>query len=230
MLDLLDKALAELPALMESHDGWRSVDVTYHPPRVERIWRQWGENRILLHRIHPCDDGEALMHPHPWPSAVRIMSGRYEMGTAGTYFPDPDSTEPEEHEPAWDAIHAKVFLGPGSEYEMTEPQGWHYVRPLGAPSDSLMVIGPLYEPRVVMPHVPIDKQQPLSPERFAELFDMWKQRVYDIADQRDAPVDCNDCNWTGRVSQLRPCRKIIADHVKCPNCGSADVHPKGRRE
>lgn len=29
MLDLLDKALAELPALMESHDGWRSVDV--HP-------------------------------------------------------------------------------------------------------------------------------------------------------------------------------------------------------
>jgi len=69
MLDLLHKAISELPALLASHEGWKSVDVTFHPPRVERVWRQWGKNRILLHRTYPCDKEYGLWHPHPWSSA-----------------------------------------------------------------------------------------------------------------------------------------------------------------
>jgi len=168
MFELLDKALAELPSLMGSHDGWQSVHVTYHAPRVERIWRQWGENRILLHRIHPCDEGEALMHP--WPSAVCIMSGRYEHRIGVREFvpfqePKPPTTLVTE------------TLAVGSRYEMTNRHAYHSVRPFGNPSDSIMVTGPLYKPRVVMPHVPIKKQQPLSSERFTELFEEWKTRI-----------------------------------------------------
>jgi len=36
---------------------------------------------------------------------------------------------------------ARMILGPGSEYEMTEPLGWHYVRPIDIPTMSLMVTG-----------------------------------------------------------------------------------------
>ncbi len=171
------------------------------------------------------------MHPHPWPSAVRIMSGRYEMQVSSRFFPSDAYEESEQirNGPAWTDIHSNIILVPGSEYEMTSRHGWHSVRPLNAPSDSLMVIGPLYEPRVVMPHVPIDKQQPLSPERFAELFDVWRQRVHDIADQTDAPVECENCPWTGRESDLHACAELIASRSKCPECGSYDVYPKGRR-
>lgn len=178
MLDLLHKAIDELPVFLRSYEGWESVDVTYHDPRVERIWRQWGENRISLHRIYPCDVGKALFHPHPWPSAIRIVSGRYEMGISSHFFPSDDSEKLTEQMdgPSWTSLHAKVIMVAGSEYEMTEREGWHYIRPLGEPSDSIMVSGPIYEPKVEMPHLPISKQGPLPRARFNELFDVWRTR------------------------------------------------------
>jgi len=176
MLSVLRNVIElDLPRLLERRDEWQSVHVTYHPPRVERLWIQHGSFRVFLHRIHPCRESDALFHPHPWPSAVRVVSGRYEMGVAGTAFdPDTDAmTDP----PAWDTQSAKIILVPGSEYEMTERQGWHYVRPIDGPSDSVMVTGPPYDPPVEMPSAPTEKQGPLSPERFDELFDEWKARL-----------------------------------------------------
>ena len=38
-------------------------------------------------------------------------------------------------------IAARIILVAGSEYEMTEPNGAHYVRPLNGPSTSLMISG-----------------------------------------------------------------------------------------
>jgi hypothetical protein len=38
-------------------------------------------------------------------------------------------------------IAARILLRAGSEYEMTDPNGWHYVRPLDRPTMSLMIAG-----------------------------------------------------------------------------------------
>lgn len=75
-------------------------------------------------------------------------------------------------------FHAMLttILPPGAEYEMTDRYAWHSVRPLEGPSDSIMVTGPLYTPRVVMPTPPTEKQHPLSPARFDELFAEWVAR------------------------------------------------------
>jgi hypothetical protein len=127
MLDTLFAAEAALPALL-AEPGWQGLHVDYHPPRVDRVWRAWGAgHRIYLHRIHPCAPGEALFHPHPWPSAMRVVDGRYEMaiGYGATRPP----------------IAARVIAGPSTAYDMTAPDAWHSVRPLDGPSLSLMVTG-----------------------------------------------------------------------------------------
>ena len=80
MLELLDIALAELPSLLASPEGWTGMRIDYHPPFVDRAWRPWRDGRLSIHRIHPCAPEEALFHPHPWPSIVKVLAGRYEMG------------------------------------------------------------------------------------------------------------------------------------------------------
>src|SRR5262245_5320802 len=78
LLDTLRRFEQKLPDLLADPAGWETVDVDYEPPRVERLWRQLEPDvRAFLHRIHPCE--RALFHPHPWPSAVKIVSGTYEM-------------------------------------------------------------------------------------------------------------------------------------------------------
>ncbi len=123
-----------LPLLLQSPDLWSTVDVDYEPPRVERVWIQLGPVRVYLHRIHPCK--QALMHPHPWPSIVKVISGEYEMGVSygSTSHGAPVPT------PA-----AIIRLVAGSSYEMSDPNGWHYVKPIGFPSLSLMITGAPWE-------------------------------------------------------------------------------------
>ena len=133
LLDVLQRVERHLPELLRDDARWTSLDVAYEPPRVERLWCPFedGAFRIYLHRIHPCE--RALFHPHPWPSAIKILSGVYEMGIG--YSPSED--DPPEV--------ATVLLTAGSSYEMIHPDGWHYVRPLGSPSLSLMVTGVPWE-------------------------------------------------------------------------------------
>lgn len=106
--------------------GWNTLDVMYEPPRVERLWRQVDDDvRVFLHRIHPCD--KALFHPHPWPSAVHVLSGSYWMEIGfGAGQEEPRRA-------------ATTILEAGSRYEMVDPDGWHSVRPVGGPSLSVMV-------------------------------------------------------------------------------------------
>lgn len=108
---------------------WNSLYIDYHPPIVERLWCQWGKYRIYLHRIHTCLEKEALFHPHPWSSAMKILSGVYEMRVGyGSSEKEPPRS-------------GRIILAEGSYYEMVDPNEHHYVRPLTEIADSLMVTG-----------------------------------------------------------------------------------------
>lgn len=129
MKDILIQAEQQLPALLKNSE-LHSMYIDYHPPFVKRIWLQYGEYRIYMHRIEPCSSSpEALYHPHPWHSAIRIVRGHYEMGVGHSASNELPPTD------------CKLLLGPGTLYEMTEPDGWHYVNPLDKPVYSLMVTG-----------------------------------------------------------------------------------------
>jgi hypothetical protein len=139
MLDVLKAAEQILPKLLTQPTIWQGLYVNYHHPYVERLWTQWGENRISLHKIYPCEREAALFHPHPWPQAAKILQGGYEMGVG--YTKNSDDTPP---------LATRLFLTEGSAYEMVDPNGWHYVRPLTQPSFSLMVTGKPWQTKEVI--------------------------------------------------------------------------------
>jgi hypothetical protein len=150
MLNLLEAAEKELPRLLRDEAGWNSLYIDYHPPTVERLWRPWGECRLALHRIHPCERGRALFHPHPWPSAMRILSGEYEMAVGYGKGEEPPP------------VAALMIAAGDFRYEMTDPDAWHYVRPLGRPAMTLMVTGKPWDrptPRSSQPLQPLSEAQ-----------------------------------------------------------------------
>lgn len=119
----------QLPILLaDDKTPWQTLDVVYEDPHVERVWLQLGSKRLYLHRIHPCE--KAFFHPHPWPSAIHVLTGHYKMamgsGPAGGKPPD---------------VTATIDLHAGSGYEMLSPSGWHSVMPYGESSLSLMLTG-----------------------------------------------------------------------------------------
>jgi hypothetical protein len=129
MLDVLVRLEGELPRLLRDETAWQSLDINYHPPFVERLWMPWNDYRVSLHRIAPCASSDALFHPHPWPSAMRILDGVYEMAVGyGT-----GSTPP--------PVAARLIASGDLRYEMTDPDAWHYVRPIERPAMTIMVTG-----------------------------------------------------------------------------------------
>lgn len=169
MLETLRTILAdELPDLLDRPELWGDMHIIYHPPRVERLWLQRGDQRLFLHRIYPCKPDQALWHPHPWPSAVRLLTGRYEHAIAGTA-----SFKDESGFARPTAALSRMVLAAGSEYEMVNPATWHVVRPLDAPSLSVMLVGPPYRqdagevPTIAKPEA---RQPGLTPAVRAELF------------------------------------------------------------
>ena len=162
----------KLPELIADSAGWQSLDINYEPPHVKRLWRDvvldpeddgLFHYRVCLHQILPCM--AALFHPHPWPSAVKILSGRYEMGLG-------DSAT--EIEPP---MIATLVLAAGSSYEMVHPDGWHSVRPLDEPSYSLMIMAAPFATRHRGEKRPEGKLEPLSPTDAANLLG-WFARFY----------------------------------------------------
>jgi hypothetical protein len=129
MIDILLNIEKNLTSLLWGAD-LHSMYIDYHEPFVKRIWFQHGEYRVFLHRIEAFEGSvDALYHPHQWKSAVRIIKGEYEMGVGHSDTTDIPKTD------------CKLRLRSGSLYEMTEPDGWHYVKPMGLTVYSLMVTG-----------------------------------------------------------------------------------------
>ncbi len=149
VLTRAERALGSANAvgLLNDTAGWNTLDVDYEPPRVERLWREFEDGRLYLHRIHPCE--KALYHPHPWPSAVKIITGSYEMGIGYHVWGGRPATwmrVPTSNEIVGAPPYASLqVLTAGCTYEMIRPGGWHYVRPLGGTSYSIMVTGPKWD-------------------------------------------------------------------------------------
>jgi len=159
MLDVLAAVEKELPRLLLDESAWNGLFIDYHPPTVERLWTRWQDCRVSLHRIHACDPGQALFHPHPWPSAMRILAGEYEMAVG---YGKGETLPP---------VAALMIAKGDFRYEMTDPDAWHYVRPLDGPTLSLMVTGQPWDrpaPRSSKPLVPLT-----DPQR-SELFALFR--------------------------------------------------------
>jgi hypothetical protein len=161
MLDVLARLESELPALLDDPARWNSLDINYHAPFVERLWLPWGDYRVSLHRILPCEPSDALFHPHPWPSAMRILEGTYEMAVGHGR----GSTPP--------PIAARIVASGEFRYEMTDPDAWHYVRPIGRHSLSVMVTGKPWQRESPGASEPL---QPLDDARRKALFDWFRAR------------------------------------------------------
>lgn len=151
MLEILDIVEKELPRLLKSPEEWKSVFIAYEYPHVARIWRPWNGYRINLHQIMGTKE-TCLWHPHPWPSAVRVLAGDYEMGIGAG------------KESAKVVAKIRVPSCGGLVYEMTDPDGWHYVKPLDHSTFSLMITGK-----------PWDKEKTKGPGPMRELTpEEWK--------------------------------------------------------
>ena len=129
MFPTLDRFENALLKLLKDEASWKSVYVNYSAPLVERLWQEWEEGRGFIHDIHTCEFNQSLYHKHNWPSAMKIVSGAYEMGIG---YGTGDTPPP---------IATTIILPAGSRYEMTDPDGWHYVRPLTPHAYSIMVTG-----------------------------------------------------------------------------------------
>ncbi len=154
----------ELPHLLRIPSMWNGVLVNYHPPVVERLWCPWGDYRVYLHRILPCNREEALFHPHPWPSIMRVLEGSYEMGygvSAGEKAPP---------------VSLRIELPAKTVYEMTDQDGWHYVRPLNIPVMSLMLTGKPWGRSAPKSEAPLPE---LTQHATRELFEFFR-REYEV--------------------------------------------------
>lgn len=116
--------------LREQKLRWNSLLIDYHKPVVERLWVPFSKYRINLHKTHPCKREDALFHPHPWPSVIKILSGTYKMDVG---YGKGDKEPP---------VACELILPEGSSYSMTDPDGWHRIYPVDKVSVSLMITGP----------------------------------------------------------------------------------------
>lgn len=139
MIKVLKRVENALLPMLENEDAWSSLDIHYHAPFVERVWLQMKVDdtsyRVNLHKILPCERKDVLFHPHPWPSAMRVVSGgEYEMAVGA-----------QDDAPYAPTIATTIWGRQGMAYEMTNGRAWHYVRPIEQAAYTLMVTGPLYE-------------------------------------------------------------------------------------
>lgn len=117
--------------LLTKPEIWQSLDISYYPPRVERLFTIYNGYRIFI-TDKPC-----LFHR--WPAAFKQISGCYEMGI--TYSEKEVNSDEAYNLPTL----AKFIVNEGSYYEMTQTNCLHYVKPLNEPSCSIMITYDLYE-------------------------------------------------------------------------------------
>lgn len=129
MLDKLANTLRILPPLLTDKSKWDSLIVNRRKPWTYRVHTQLDDVRVCLHRFEVCDEEESFFHPHPWAGAFIIMDGGYKMGVGYS------QSRTEKPKPVM-----SLELSKWCKYEITDPNTWHSVTPLGL-TYSIMVNG-----------------------------------------------------------------------------------------
>lgn len=163
---ILEEALEDLRKLTTVPGIWKSKLVDYESPLVERVWTEYRDCRLSLHRIHPCK--QPLKHVHPWPSIVRVLSGSYNMEVGRVNSNGAGG---------WNYDLLGTFLmTAGSEYNLVAEDAWHTVNPIYSPSISLMLMGKPWEPHPSMKDQP--KPGELKPLHEESVLDILKEVRY----------------------------------------------------
>jgi len=123
---------------------WNGIDVDFTPPKMMRLWTSYNGMKACLHKIYPilADGAEKpFLHPHPWPCAIKILKGAYEMevGHSATLSSPP--------------ISMKFVMPAGSSYEMLHKDIWHSVSPIDGPIYSIMLIGKKWNREMPKKHI-----------------------------------------------------------------------------
>ena len=121
--------------LLNNPDIWESKDVDYTTPRVERVWIPINDKRLLLHVIHPCEEGDAYLHPHVWETAMFVLpiGGLYEHTLGYKVWDEFGNTD--------NKVVCKQIVEGAMYYEMMERTAIHSVRPITQPVFSIMLSG-----------------------------------------------------------------------------------------
>jgi hypothetical protein len=194
MLQVLRDAVKklEVAGTFKNWEAWQSLYIDYEKPHVERLWTPvtvGDQNyRLYLHRIHPCERHEALYHPHPWPSAMVICDGVYEMGLG---YGRPNDPPP--------PVMGPFYLPAWSAYQMLSPLEWHYVRPLGHDCMTIMITGVPFPKTETEDKPPRPKMRELTrPEKdciyrfFSGFYGTTEMIVETIDKYLRAENECND--------------------------------------
>lgn len=131
MLNILSSTEKYLSEWLLHPDKWASLLIDHEEPILERLWRRITFNRhpyrLCLHRLRAAhQQAESFYHNHPWPLAVKVIAGSYEMIYG--FGEKPSQT-------------TKIILKAGDAYEMIDPQMGHAIKPLVDNSLTLMLIG-----------------------------------------------------------------------------------------
>lgn len=171
-IEILKSLEPDIKNLLDDPSIWKTLDVDYFPPKVERLYTNYKGYRIFLHTIHPTDK-PCLFHKHKWPAAFKQISGSYEMGI--TYSKDEVNSDEAYLLPTI----ARFIINEGSYYEMTQTDCLHFVKPMDKASMSIMITKDMY-PEASFRKEALDvKLEELSEERKLELLIDFKIHIVD---------------------------------------------------
>lgn len=166
-IEILKSLEGNIKSLLNLPKIWKTLDVDYFPPRVERLYTDYRGYRIFLHTIHTTDE-PCLFHKHRWPAAFKQVKGSYEMGI--TYSEKEVSSEEAYNLPTL----SRFIINEGSYYEMTQTDCLHYVKPLNEVSCSIMITKDLY-PEAEFRKESLDRKlEELSEIRKIEILNFYK--------------------------------------------------------
>lgn len=119
MIETLEKLIPKVREGLNELEAWDSLVINKRKPHTYRVFRQYDDLRVCLHRFEPCGPDDCFAHPHPWPGAFLMLSGEYihRIGASDSLGSEP-------------IFFFKEIVRPFSMYEIIHPQTWHSVQPL----------------------------------------------------------------------------------------------------
>jgi len=171
-ISILQSLEEDIKTLLDDLSIWKSLDVDYYPPRVERLYTSYMGYRIHLHVIHSTSE-KCLYHKHRWPAVFKQVKGSYTMGI--TYSESEIESDDAHNLPTL----AKFVINEGSYYEMTQTNCLHFVQPDNGVSLSIMMTkdGEMYEEASIRKEILNKTLNNLSVDRAIEILTEFKQHL-----------------------------------------------------